>query len=111
MPSRRGPPSVPLWTADNCPHVTPWAWLAEHGIGAAHAQLLAPPEGLADLGEDVIVEAEKFVAAWRDLPKLRERAAFPGWLRRIVQHRCSRLARHWRAQPYENYVAITCVVP
>jgi len=33
-----------------------------NGFALANAQLIAPPEGLADLGEHVIVEAEKFVA-------------------------------------------------
>ena len=42
--------------------ITARAEWGRNGIGVAHAQLTAPPEGLADLGEHVIVEAEKFVA-------------------------------------------------
>jgi len=42
--------------------VTARAEWGRNGIGVAHAQLAAPPEGLADLGEHVIVEAEKFMA-------------------------------------------------
>jgi RNA polymerase sigma factor (sigma-70 family) len=41
--------------------------------------------------EDVAQEA--FVRAFVDLSKLREPAAFPGWLRRIVFMRCTRLTR------------------
>ena len=47
------------------------------------------------LAQDVAREA--FVAAWRELPRLGQRAAFPGWLRRIVQHRCRRLVHDWQA--------------
>ena len=41
------------------------------------------------LAEDAAQEA--FLEAYRDLPKLREPAAFAGYLRRIVSRRCSRL--------------------
>ncbi|MBT3376072.1 MAG: carbohydrate-binding protein [Lentisphaerae bacterium] len=34
----------------------------DRGFSVAHAQLHAPPEGLGDLGEHVVVEAEAFVA-------------------------------------------------
>ena len=43
------------------------------------------------LAEDAAQEA--FIEAYRDLPKLKEPAAFVGWLRRIVQRRCGRLTR------------------
>ena len=43
------------------------------------------------LAEDAAQEA--FVQAYRDLSKLADPAAFPGWFRRIVQRRCSRLMR------------------
>lgn len=45
----------------------------------------------ADLAADAAQEA--FVTAWQELPRLREPAAFPGWLRRLVLTRCSRLTR------------------
>ena len=38
------------------------------------------------LAEDAAQEA--FLQAYRDLPDLREPAAFPGWLRRIVLNQC-----------------------
>src|ERR687883_1015826 len=47
------------------------------------------------LAEDAAQEA--FVAAWRKLSRLREPAAFPGWLRRVVLTECSRLTRGKRA--------------
>ena len=43
------------------------------------------------LAEDAAQEA--FVEAYRDLPKLREPAAFPAWFRRIVFKHCDRLTR------------------
>src|SRR5262249_46632335 len=43
------------------------------------------------LAEDAAQEA--FLEAYRDLPKLREPAAFPGWFRRIVFKQCDRLTR------------------
>lgn len=43
------------------------------------------------LAEDVVQEA--FIRAFYDLPALRELAAFPGWLRRIVFKQCDRLTR------------------
>jgi RNA polymerase sigma factor (sigma-70 family) len=39
---------------------------------------------------------EAFVAAYRDLPKLRDPKAFPGWFRRIVIRQCNRLTRGGR---------------
>ena len=43
------------------------------------------------LAQDAAQDA--FVEAYRDLAKLREPAAFPGWFRRIVFKRCDRLTR------------------
>jgi RNA polymerase sigma factor (sigma-70 family) len=43
------------------------------------------------LAEDAAQEA--FFEAYRDLPKLREAAAFPGWFRCIVFKQCDRLKR------------------
>ncbi len=43
------------------------------------------------LAEDAAQEA--FVGAYADLHTLRDPAAFPGWFRRIVFMRCSRLTR------------------
>ena len=43
------------------------------------------------LAEDAAQEA--FLEAYRDLPKLREPAAFPGWFRQVVRKHCDRLAR------------------
>ena len=37
------------------------------------------------------VTQESFVAAWTQLPRLRQPDAFPGWLRRICVNRC----RNW----------------
>jgi RNA polymerase sigma factor (sigma-70 family) len=39
---------------------------------------------------------EAFIAAWRHLPSLREPAAFPGWLRRLVRTECHRMTRKSR---------------
>ncbi len=54
--------------------------------GCAYAVL-----GDFHLAEDAAQEA--FVAAYRQLHKLREPRAFPGWLRRIVQTQCNRMTR------------------
>ncbi len=43
------------------------------------------------LAEDAAQEA--FVAAWNELPRLREAAAFPGWLRQMVFARSTRISR------------------
>ncbi len=43
------------------------------------------------LAQDAAQEA--FIQAYRDLPKLREPAAFPGWFRKIVFKQCDRLTR------------------
>lgn len=56
----------------------------------------------AQLAEDVAQEA--FIEAYLDLPKLREPAAFPGWLRRIVFKQSDRVTRgkHIPTMPLEN---------
>ncbi|MCC6444967.1 MAG: sigma-70 family RNA polymerase sigma factor [Armatimonadetes bacterium] len=48
------------------------------------------------LSQDAAQEA--FIAAWENLPQLRDPVAFPGWFRRIVLARCSRLTRGKRLQ-------------
>ncbi|MBN1811982.1 MAG: sigma-70 family RNA polymerase sigma factor [Anaerolineae bacterium] len=52
--------------------------------------------GDAHMAQDAAQEA--FIAAYENLVQLREPAAFPGWLRRIVFTRCNRLTRGRRAQ-------------
>ncbi len=54
--------------------------------GCAYAML-----GDFHLAEDAAQEA--FLAAYRELPQLREAKAFAGWLRRIVVTQCSRMTR------------------
>lgn len=49
------------------------------------------------LAQDAAQDA--FVQAYRDLPTLREPAAFAGWLRRIVFKYCDRLKRHRSSLP------------
>jgi RNA polymerase sigma factor (sigma-70 family) len=51
--------------------------------------------GDAHLAQEAAQEA--FIAAYQNLAQLRESAAFPGWLRRIVFTRCNRLTRGQRA--------------
>ena len=56
------------------------------------------------LAQDTAQEA--FVVAWQKLAQLREPAAFPGWLKRIVLTQCNRLTRCKRLQivPLEEEV-------
>ncbi len=42
------------------------------------------------------VVQESFVAAWRHLPKLRDRARFDGWLNRTIVNRCRDVHRRRR---------------
>jgi len=53
---------------------------------------------LGDFHQAEDVTQEAFVEAYCNLDKLRDPAAFPGWLRRIVQFRCNRWLRA-RKQP------------
>jgi RNA polymerase sigma factor (sigma-70 family) len=55
-------------------------------VGYAYGRL-----GDFQLAEDAAQEA--FLTAWRELRKLREAAAFPGWFRQIVHTQCHRLTR------------------
>ena len=63
------------------------------------------------LAEDAAQQA--FVQAYRDLAKLREPAAFPGWLRRIVFTQCNRLTRgeRVRAGPLESALHVASPEP
>lgn len=63
-------------------------------FGYAYALL-----GDAHLAEDATQEA--FLAAWQELPKLKEPEAFPGWLKRIVHTQCTRLTRRKRLYTVE----------
>lgn len=60
-------------------------------VGYAHSIL-----GDFHLAEDVAQEA--FIGAYRDLNKLREPAAFPSWLRKLVFKHCDRLTRGMRLE-------------
>src|SRR5688572_24799717 len=50
--------------------------------------------GDAHLAEDAAQEA--FLAAWKELRRLREPEAFAGWFRRIVLTQCNRMTRRSR---------------
>lgn len=56
--------------------------------GAAVYRLAAAIVGPADAAD---VAQESFVAAWQQLPRLRDADAFPAWLRRI----CVNRSRNW----------------
>lgn len=45
------------------------------------------------------VTQETFLAAWSQLPRLRQPDAFPGWLRRICANRCRNWLRTTRRRP------------
>ncbi|HUN09915.1 MAG TPA: RNA polymerase sigma factor [Aggregatilineales bacterium] len=47
-----------------------------------------------DAAEDAVQDA--LLIAYQQLGTLREPAAFPGWLKRIVVSQCARVRRHWR---------------
>lgn len=81
---------------------TVWVEKAQQGDREAFGQLAAHFQGMAyavaydllrdaHLAEDVVQEA--FIAAFADIGKLREPAAFPGWLRTIVTRQCRRAQR------------------
>lgn len=63
------------------------------------------------LAQDAAQEA--FVEAYRDLPSLREPAAFPGWFRKIVHKHCDRLTRRKRVrtQPIETAADLPSPAP
>lgn len=63
------------------------------------------------LAEDAAQEA--FVQAYRNLAKLREPQAFPGWLRRLVFTQCHRIMRRKRVStvPLEEAIMIQSEMP
>jgi RNA polymerase sigma factor (sigma-70 family) len=79
-----------------------WVRQAQAGDAEAYRRIVQKLQDLAvgcavsvlgdfHLAEDAAQEA--FVEAWRNLPKLREPAAFAGWLRMILFKHCDRLTR------------------
>jgi RNA polymerase sigma-70 factor (ECF subfamily) len=60
-------------------------------------RLAAAIVGTADAGD---VAQETFVAAWQQLPKLRDSAAFEAWLRRICVNRSRNWLRDRRRRPH-----------
>ena len=56
--------------------------------------------------EDAVQDA--FLTALRELPNLRENAAFPAWFRRIVRTACDRRTRGMRGTVELNEVAMAC---
>jgi RNA polymerase sigma-70 factor (ECF subfamily) len=64
--------------------------------GAADRLLAIAYRILRDLAlaEDAVQQT--LVVAWRELPSLRDAAAFEGWLRRLLVHACYREARRGR---------------
>src|ERR1700691_2107581 len=64
--------------------------LVERYCDAAMAQALAFLPDL-HLAQDAVQES--FVAAYLSLRKLEDPAAFGGWLRSIVRHKCHRILR------------------
>lgn len=70
-----------------------------HSMALTYAQQLMDDEQLA---QDITQEA--FLVAYQQLAHLREPAAFPGWLRRIVHTQCHRTLRtkHLEILPLEQ---------
>ena len=56
-----------------------------------------------DLARDAVQDA--LIRAWRDLPGLRDPAAFDGWLRRLVVNACLDLLRRQKRRPIEVAIA------
>lgn len=71
--------------------------LVEHyGAGIYRlASAIVGPDDARDVAQ------ESFVAAWRDLPRLRDTARFEPWLRRIVVNRSRNALRARRRRPSE----------
>ena len=67
--------------------------------------------GDVHLAQDAAQEA--FLAAYRELGKLRQPKAFPGWLRRIVLTQCNRMTRNKRLPtwPIDDAVGVPCTRP
>jgi len=63
------------------------------------------------LAQDAAQEA--FLTAYRELPKLRQPKAFPGWLRRIVISQCRRITRRKRLSTtaLDTAAAVPSTVP
>jgi RNA polymerase sigma factor (sigma-70 family) len=72
-----------------------------YGQLVARFQDMAYGCAYAILGETYLAQAaaqDAFIAAYESLGQLREPAAFPGWLRRIVVSQCSRILRQEQTQ-------------
>ena len=67
--------------------------LTELFVDGAVRTALAILESEAD-ARDAVQEA--FVAAWRELPRLRDHGQFEAWLTRILVNRCRSVLRHRR---------------
>jgi len=61
------------------------------------------------LAQDAVQEA--LVSAWRDLPKLRDAAAFDGWLIQVLLHACYRESRRSRRSLSTVPIAEPLVIP
>jgi RNA polymerase sigma factor (sigma-70 family) len=75
--------------------------LAAFGELVRRFQDMAYAAAFSQLGDPHRAEdaaQEALLAAFSDLPQLREPAAFPGWLRRIVIRQCHRLTRGARPE-------------
>jgi DNA-directed RNA polymerase specialized sigma24 family protein len=70
-----------------------FTWLVNRfqylAVGYAYTAL-----GDSHLAQDAVQEA--FIAAYLNLPRLKEPEAFPGWLRSTVRHCCLRVLRRGR---------------
>jgi RNA polymerase sigma-70 factor (ECF subfamily) len=61
---------------------------------------------LRDVHQAEDAAQEAFVIAWERLRDLREPAAFPGWLRRVVLRQCERMRRTPRAVSLSDLAAV-----
>jgi RNA polymerase sigma-70 factor (ECF subfamily) len=64
---------------------------------------------LRDLGPAEDAVQQTLVLAWRELPSLREPAAFDAWLRRLLVHACYREAR--RNRPWAANIRVLPIEP